>query len=297
MSATIPPEPLFQLQLAGHKGYGLFATRDIIAGTRLICEEPLIATPTIDTIGALITQLEALQPKQHELYTELSYHKRTCDAKQREALRAWLATQHQYTDIKAGEELTASYILNVPTKEQRQEQLAEGWGFKCQCKSCTGRVNEAATSEKRRERMFQIDQGFALFENGMRLNAPGSVPRNTREALSYAEKLVELFKKEMILGMDLAQTYRECSKYSLAEGLYSKAVDYAKKELELEQICVGEETEHLERDMEGAKFWVKHLENLTKGEQVKLRMNERRHRREEILAEKRRAKKEGKGGK
>ena len=96
--------------------------------------------------------------------------------------------------------------------------------------------------------------------------------------------------------MDLAQSYRECSKYSLAEGLYSKAMEYAQKELEVEKVCVGDETEHLEKDMEGAKFWIKHLENLSKGQQVKMRMCEKRNKKELKKEEKKRAKKEQKGG-
>ncbi|KAK4618381.1 SET domain-containing protein 5 [Fulvia fulva] len=363
MSAIMRPDAPFEFQLSRHKGYGLFATRDIKAGTRVICEKALIATPTVDTIDTIVTQLEAISPEQRELYTELSYHKRAVNTKQRSVLRKHLATQHQYTgkaldaaledyvkmaaiyftnavqmggkaqwgaglfltysrvnhscrpnlantynatlgmltvhatrDIKAGEELTTTYILNVRTKEQRQEQLQTGWGFKCQCELCTGHDKEVAASETRRERMFEIDQGLAIFENNnplIRSHAPGSFPKSTLEALAWSEELVSLLKQEQIFGMDLAQTYRECSKYSLAEGLYSKAIGYAKAELDVEKVCVGEETEHLKEGMEGAVFWMRHLENLGKGEMVRMRMCDKRNKKEVQKAERKKAKKGG----
>lgn len=72
--------------------------------------------------------------------------------------------------------------------------------------------------------------------------------------------------------------YRRCSKYSLQSGLFDKAVNYAKKERDIEQYCIGADTAkmpHLEKDLKGAEFWFKHvLDERTKGEAAK-RANEK----------------------
>jgi hypothetical protein len=83
-------------------------------------------------------------------------------------------------------------------------------------------------------------------------------------------------------------SYRELATFSLACGESSKAVKYAKMELEIERYCVGAETAHLEKDMKGAEFWLPHVES----EHVKLQEKQRA---EEMLQKGQVAEKSGKG--
>lgn len=73
----------------------------------------------------------------------------------------------------------------------------------------------------------------------------------------------------------------------------AKAMAYARKELEIEFACVGEDTEHLGE--QGARFWINSLETMSEAEKVKARMNEKRNAKEQKKSDKKAAKKAGKG--
>jgi hypothetical protein len=72
--------------------------------------------------------------------------------------------------------------------------------------------------------------------------------------------------------LTLLLRYRRCSKYSLQAELFDKAVTYAKKERDIERYCIGADTAqmaHLEVDMKGAEFWLKHVLSERQTHQVK----------------------------
>lgn len=62
--------------------------------------------------------------------------------------------------------------------------------------------------------------------------------------------------------MELCKTYRDCSKYSLENESFEAAMDYAVKELEIERNIIGMETGHLRDGMNGAEYWLMHLEQM-----------------------------------
>ncbi|KAK3937293.1 hypothetical protein QBC46DRAFT_267878 [Diplogelasinospora grovesii] len=172
-------------------------------------------------------------------------------------------TVYSIRDIGAGEQITTSYISSAyRTREQRREET-ENWGFVCSCLACTDTLIEPL-----RKRMFQLDQRLAAYDSPLRglmsldtsplarMLAP-DMPASVDEALKDADQLVELLKKQGLEGMELCKTYRECSKYSLELGSIPKALDYARKELDIERYCIGTETAHLPKDMEGAEYWIR----------------------------------------
>lgn len=83
-------------------------------------------------------------------------------------------------------------------------------------------------------------------------------------------------------------SYRELARFRLACGESSKAVEYAKMELEVERYCIGIDTAHLEKDVKGAEFWLPHVMS----EDAKLQAKQRA---EEALQKKKVAEKTGKG--
>jgi hypothetical protein len=46
-----------------------------------------------------------------------------------------METFHSIRDIKAGDELTVSYVSGICARQERQEQLNK-WGFQCRCPAC-----------------------------------------------------------------------------------------------------------------------------------------------------------------
>ncbi|KAH0364414.1 SET domain-containing protein, partial [Aureobasidium melanogenum] len=73
--------PAFETRNAGAKGFGLFATRNIEPGERLIEEPPLFILPKQDTVNtAIVESFMQLRPEQRAAYLELSSYT-TCTAK------------------------------------------------------------------------------------------------------------------------------------------------------------------------------------------------------------------------
>lgn len=73
--------PAFETRSTEGKGLGLFASRDIMAGERLIQETPVFILPKTDTMNAVIVEsFMHLQPEQRAAYLDLSSYT-TCTAK------------------------------------------------------------------------------------------------------------------------------------------------------------------------------------------------------------------------
>ena len=71
---------------------------------------------------------------------------------------------------------------------------------------------------------------------------------------------------------------------------------YARKEINVQRYCLGTETAHLEQNMEGAEFWIKHLDPSAEKDRVTIAMNQKRTKKEEKRAAKKAAKKAERGG-
>jgi hypothetical protein len=113
-------------------------------------------------------------------------------------------TVHAVRQINKGEELTTSYMPTAwRTRKQRAEHLQQGWGFSCACKVCVG--PNAASSERRRERMFEIDQALAMFDKALRPLPRLKIPSTALQALRVSEEMLELLHEDAITDFQLAQ--------------------------------------------------------------------------------------------
>lgn len=266
---TTDPSPPYELLITASKGSGLFATRAIKAGTRLIAELPLLIVPPGATSKDLATHFSTLTPAQHAAYTDLASREDLIPRGVKTHIRKTLAakysppgleaavrdsfkmhaiyytnnvqmdtngrygngvfrdysrinhscrrnvynsfnptlgkeTIHALRDIKAGEEILASYVaLNVVLRDQRREALRENWGFECECEVCG---EETGVGEGRRERLAEIEQGLAIFERKnvyLTTFSPYPVPKDDGEALGWLEESVGILKEEGLVGMNL----------------------------------------------------------------------------------------------
>lgn len=123
-------------------------------------------------------------------------------------------TLYSIRDIRAGEQITTSYINSACRTREQRRQETENWGFVCSCLACTD-----ATIEPLRARTFELDQRFALYESpwgGLSLlwtspmarkSARSAAISGVSEALKDAEELAELLKKQGLEGMALGQAY------------------------------------------------------------------------------------------
>ncbi|OTA69518.1 SET domain-containing protein [Hypoxylon sp. EC38] len=171
-------------------------------------------------------------------------------------------TIHATRDLKAGDQILVNYTGNVcRTRQQRAFSLFTTWGITCNCAACTDpKINQL------RHRMLVIDQALAAYTCGAsrepNFSAIHGIPKimTAKEALKAAEELAQLLKRQSLYGMELCRVYRECSQYAFDSASFGKALDYARKELDLEKVLIGTETAHLKDELLGAKYWVKHIQ-------------------------------------
>lgn len=137
------------------------------------------------------------------LFSRLNH---SCNANVHHSFNATTGKETVYAvrQINKGEELVTSYMPTAwRTKKQRTEHLQQGWGFSCACKVCVG--SNAAHSERRRERMFEIDQALAMFDKGLK-RLPGlKIPLTARQALLISEEMLKLLREDAIIDFQLAQ--------------------------------------------------------------------------------------------
>ncbi|KAI2463048.1 SET domain-containing protein [Annulohypoxylon bovei var. microspora] len=170
-------------------------------------------------------------------------------------------TIHAIHDLKAGDQIFVDYTGSVcRTRQQRAFSLSTTWGITCSCAACT----EPAIDQLRL-RMLVMDQALAAYTCGASkdpdFSAIHGIPRiaTASQALKAAEELSHLLKKQRLCGMELCKVFRECSKYAFDAGHHDKALEYARKELDLEKLLIGTETAHLKDNLYGAKYWVEHI--------------------------------------
>ncbi|KAI0834091.1 SET domain-containing protein [Hypoxylon sp. FL0890] len=171
-------------------------------------------------------------------------------------------TIHATRDLKTGDQIFVDYTGNVcRTRQQRAFSLFTKWGITCKCAACTD-----PKIDQLRYRMLVVDQALAAYTCGAsrepNFSAVHRIPQieTAKKALEAAEELVQLLKRQDLNGMELCRVFRECSQYAFDDGAFGKAIDYARKELELEKLLLGTETAHLKDDFQGAKYWVKHIQ-------------------------------------
>ena len=263
MLLTTPTEPLFEIVIAHGKGLGLFATRDISRGTRIIEEAPLLTVPpqkgeTVDSTH-LVAALQALSHEQYDKVFELHRgHKaalpkdlpsqqpgralsredilnaaaifetnnvamgnageygsgifehycrinHACNPNVHNSYNPTLQqmTVHAVRQIHKGEEILTSYIAGTYLTREKRQQILSKWGFECGCECCTG--PRTTGSDRRRGRMFDMDQKLKLYDKSKSIPLPWfRTLSSARAALKVCEDLLELYRLEGITDFSLS---------------------------------------------------------------------------------------------
>lgn len=164
-------------------------------------------------------------------------------------------TVHAVRDIFPGEELLTtylggegSYIVSV----QRKEILRQGYGFICMCPACS---HPSTRSDARRELLGALAWGLQQFIDKCN---PGQsfVPASPAFALQQAEAMVSLLIEEGLLSMELIKAYRTASTQALNIRDFSKAIEYAYNEAEVERNCMGVELDDLKKMGADSASWI-----------------------------------------
>ena len=261
MLLTTLAEPLFELVNAHGKGLGLFATRSITRGTRIIEEAPLLAVPPRKGLELNMTHFEtALRALNHEKYAKVfelhrghkvalpkvlpsqqpsgalsrgnileaaaifgtnsvamgeggeygsgvfehySRINHACNPNVHNSYNPTLQQMsvHAVRQIHKGEEILTSYIAGTYLTREKRQQILSKWGFECCCNCCIG--PRAAASDRRRSRMFDMDQKLKLYNKSIRLPWLRTLS-SPRAALRVCEDLLELYMLEGITDFSLS---------------------------------------------------------------------------------------------
>lgn len=186
----------------------------------------------------------------------------------------------------------------------KRDEALQCLGFDCWCPSCNNKP-PSRISKERRQKIEDVREALNIYE-GLASEDDGApdtaVPRHPRMALDMAERAITLMLDENLLGMSLAKIHRQASKYSLQLGDIGKAGSHAKQEVEIEKICLGSETQHLNDKAISASggnaaAWAKEVERVAEREQVKFRLCEKREAKDRKKADKKAQKKAEKKGK
>jgi len=111
-------------------------------------------------------------------------------------------TVHAARDIKAGEEFEISYIDGAcRTREQRQIELKENYGFVCACPACKD-TDFGRASEKRRQKLSRIHQGINESRSPRKVSVSVTSPASCAVGLITIH---DLMQEEGICSRELAK--------------------------------------------------------------------------------------------
>ncbi|KAH9906774.1 hypothetical protein F4778DRAFT_723317 [Xylariomycetidae sp. FL2044] len=127
-------------------------------------------------------------------------------------------------DIRAGDELSISYIDVLQTREKRQYRLSK-WGFNCTCSQCSLPANETRASDARIGAIEKLKKDMENFNETVVSAETGAV-------------LVALYEEERLHSY-LGHAYTRAALNYALFGEYEKAQEYARTAVEALQREFG----------------------------------------------------------
>ncbi|KAI4937240.1 uncharacterized protein J4E92_001970 [Alternaria infectoria] len=267
---------LYDVRKIPGKGRGLVARSDILEGTRILCEKPLLMIPnnmSKEQLEArLARDLKALDKTQqrqffslHNSYTgkyvlggifktnsmacgsdssaiaifpTISFINHSCLPNSHYNWNDSMGMQtiHVTRDLRAGEEISICYT-DSGSASVRQAYLKKHFGFDCSCAICSLSATHRNASDARREEISRLQDTFAEADHAM------SQPE---EAFFDLRKIVELLNKEFkgAAKVPEADIYCYAVQLSLFHSDEARASVFAERAYKALLICVGEDGEN-----------------------------------------------------
>ncbi|KAF5649496.1 SET domain protein [Fusarium tjaetaba] len=266
-------EPLFKVRDIPGKGRGLIAKVDIPAGTRILCEKPLLVASTTtpgDLEATAAPRLKDLSKSAQRqflslhnnfpgpdplsgiirtnalpcgpgsivggVYPTICLINHSClpNSHQNWNNKAGHETIHAIRQIKAGEEITISYCEGGPSNERRP-MLKKAFGFDCACSLCSLPPSQLQASDYRRELIQQL--GFDIKNIFTMIYRPEA---NLNACLSQLHTLQEEYGD--CVAPHSARLYDEAFKICVEHGAVGGATTFAEESYKARVICEGEDS-------------------------------------------------------
>ncbi|TDZ22476.1 SET domain-containing protein 5 [Colletotrichum orbiculare MAFF 240422] len=250
------PEKPYCIRSTPGKGMGMFATRRIPRGTRILSESPVFKLPrfsaSLAAVKAGINQsVRRLNDAQREsfyalhnahgnnateggIFLEASRINHSC---KQNAQNTWngnldQTTIHALKDIEEGEEITISYMGESGDYATRQAHLTASFHFSCICECCSLPEAERAASDERLDRMSRID---SLLGDGY------GIVGSPLTHLGHAREMKGLMEQEGILDARVARLYYDAFQVAVANGDQARAKVFAERAHAERLVIEGED--------------------------------------------------------
>lgn len=262
--------PLFEVQPLPGKGKGLIVVRKITMGMRILIEEPILQTNNV--IPALLEPIIARDlkslskekqrqflslhnnfPGKHPfsgimrtnalpcgsgatvgaIYPTICFINHACCANDHNSWNERLEreTIHAIRDIEPGEEITIPYDHGGPSTARRP-WLKEKFGFDCSCQLCLLPPADLEKSDKRRERIQQLDKD---------IGDPVRMMRVPSASLLNCRALLQTLKEEFEKGTNIlvARANYDAFQIAIVHGDVARAAIFAERAYQVRLLCEG----------------------------------------------------------
>ena len=273
-----PPDPTgpYIIKASPGKGQGIFTSRPVSAGSRILADKPFLLVPKPYNNLKVLSTFERMPLAHRKLYMQLSCPDRSAnDIHTTDVMRifeansfnlgehaavfltatrfnhsclpntyySWSDTRHEIAfhsmvDVLQGEELTICYGRPFRTRLERRSELRI-YNFCCRCPACDVSTAFGQASESRRLEMRALDEQIVMFQS---LNDEARMSYELRDPRTAILRLIELIKGEGLHG-ELMTPYRDAADCLKVRGKFEKALDFARLELEEEVRCLGVHSE------------------------------------------------------
>lgn len=295
-----PPDPTgpYIIQESPGKGQGVFATRDVVKGERILVDKPFFTVTKLCYPQKVLAEFETMSLTQRQQYMQLCCPDRTDDITLTDVIRIFeancfnigprsamflMATRfnhsclpntyyswsderdeisfHAMVDIPEGEEMTICYGRPFLTLPERELELRI-YNFYCTCAACQTGTTFGRASESRRLAMRDLNEQITTFQS--QLNET-PVAYRLRDPLTAILRLIEIIKEEGLHG-ELMTPYRDAADHLKGRGNFKEALKYARLELEEEVVCLGNDSEVVHQTIEYIEELERELEKAKENE-------------------------------
>ncbi|KAL9065992.1 MAG: hypothetical protein Q9161_007843 [Pseudevernia consocians] len=281
------------------KGQGVFTTRDVVKGERVLTDKPFFVVTKPYSDRKVLAEFERMPLARRQQYMRLYCPDLRDDTHMIDVMRifeancfnighsaamfltatrfnhscvpntyySWSERRREITlrsmvNVAEGEEMTINYGYPFFTCLQRRSELRI-YNFCCKCPACQTETTFGQASESRRLAMKALNDQIIMFQ--LSLN-DALLIYGLRDPLAAILRLIEIIKEEGLQG-ELMTPYRDAADYLKGRGRFEEALKFAHMELEEEVVCLGEDSEVVEKTIGYIEELKMELEN-SKEEEV-----------------------------
>jgi hypothetical protein len=255
-STSESKQPCYSVEPIPKRGKGFVARVNISTGTRIIAEKPLfeVISSASGLENVIVTKVKALSKGHQRQYLSLhnnhpgktpfsgifrtnalpcgpssltsAVYPTICLINHNclpNSYHSWnsatsMETVHAGRDIKAGEEITISY-MGVEASGVRRAKLKNAFGFDCTCELCSLPKPQILESDARRLEIERLDQT---------IGDPGRTMMNPNSALADCQRMQQLLKHEYSSCPPLeSRLYYDAFQISIIHGDQARASVFA----------------------------------------------------------------------